>query len=174
MFRFRLGGGNIKYSLTTGPPVNKCCEFCNNSRHMGGPIWINNLHHTVFIQSLLDSLTEERFSTFPRMTGMISMALEELEDVPLYYELARLCNITKLSQGKMTLYLSAILNAGYRVSLTHANKVNFSAPLSVSHAFFFVRLTLLIIPARDQDRRTDQFHLEHDEGLVQAHREGEA
>ena len=53
------------------------------------------------------------------------MALEELSDVPLYYELARLCNITKLSQGKITLYLSAILNAGYRVSLTHANKVLF-------------------------------------------------
>ena len=137
MFSFRLGGGNIKYNLPTGPPVDKCCEFCNNSHHMGGPIWINNLHHTVFVQSLLDSLTEERFSTFPRMTGMISMALEELEDVPLYYELARLCNITKLSQGKMTLYISAILNAGYRVSLTHANKVNFSAPLSVPHAFFF-------------------------------------
>ena len=48
---------------------------------------------------------------------------EELEDVPLYYELARLCNIVKLSQGKITAYLSAILNAGYRVSLTHANKV---------------------------------------------------
>ena len=51
------------------------------------------------------------------------MVLEELEDVPLYYELARLCNIVKLSQGKITSYLSAILNAGYRVSLTHANKV---------------------------------------------------
>lgn len=106
---------------------------------MGGPIWINSLHHTGFVQSLLDSLAEERFSTFPRMTGMLSMALEELEDVPLYYELARLCNITKLSQGKMTLYLSAILHAGYRVSLTHANKVNFSicSTLCFPHILLF-------------------------------------
>ena len=169
MFTFRLGGGHIKYSLPTGPPVDKYCEFCNNSHHLGGPIWINNLHHIGFVQSLLDSLTEERFSTFPRMTGMISMALEELEDVPLYYELARLCNIIKLSQGKMTLYLSAILNAGYRVSLTHANKVSFSAPLSVSHAIY-CSSDPTIIPARDQDRRPAQFPLEHDEGLVQAHR----
>ena len=78
---------------------------------------------------------------------MLSMALEELEDVPLYYELARLCNITKLSQGKMTLYLSAILHAGYRVSLTHANKVNFSYYRPLSHSLLFVR----ILPAWDQD-----------------------
>ena len=107
---------------------------------MGGPIWINSLHHTGFVQSLLDSLAEERFSTFPRMTGMLSMALEELEDVPLYYELARLCNITKLSQGKMTLYLSAILHAGYRVSLTHANKVS----LSICSTFCFPHILLLV------------------------------
>ena len=103
---------------------------------MGGPIWIDKLHNTAFVQSLLDSLTEERFATFPRMTGMISMALEELENVPLYYELARLCNICKLSQGKMTLYLSAILNAGYRVSLTHANKVNFPNRVICTSLYF--------------------------------------
>ena len=81
------------------------------------------MHNQEFSTNLLNSLTEDKFATFARMTGMISMALEELPDVPLYYELARLCNITKLSQGKITLYLSAILNAGYKVSLTHANKV---------------------------------------------------
>ena len=73
---------------------------------------------------------------FSLKTGVVEARerLEELEDVPLYYELARLCNITKLSQGKMTLYLSAILHAGYRVSLTHANKVNFSKYASPSHS----------------------------------------
>ena len=76
-----------------------------------------------FVADLLATVTEERFATWSRMTGMLTMVLEELEDVPLYYELARLCNIVKLSQGKITAYLSAILNAGYRVSLTHANKV---------------------------------------------------
>ena len=64
------------------------------------------------------------------MRGMLSMVLEELPDLPLYYELSRLCNITKLSQGKITDYLSAILNAGYRVSLTHANKVRPTLPSS--------------------------------------------
>jgi len=128
----RLGEGHVKYSIPTGPPVGKYCEFCSNPHHIGGPIWIDKMHNTQFVTDLLHSLTEEKFATFARMTGMISMVLEELEDVPLYYELARLCNIVKLSQGKITSYLSAILNAGYRVSLTHANKhgIKTDAPAS--------------------------------------------
>ena len=90
---------------------------------LGGPIWIAPIHNHTFVTDLLQSLDEDKFQTFPRMVGMLSMVLEELQDIPLYYELARLCNITKQSQGKVTLYLSALLNAGYRVSLTHANKV---------------------------------------------------
>jgi len=43
---------------------------------------------------------------------MLTMVLEELEDVPLYYELTRVCNITKQSTGKLTTFLSAVLNAG--------------------------------------------------------------
>ena len=119
----RLGHGQVKYCRPTGPPVNTNCQFCSNSHHIGGPIWIAPLHDLEFVSDLVDSLTEERFSTVSRMRGMLSMVLEELPDLPLYYELSRLCNITKLSQGKITEYLSAILNAGYRVSLTHANKV---------------------------------------------------
>ena len=119
----RLGGGHVKYSVPTGPPVGKQCEFCSSPHHVGGPVWIDKMHCTDFVADLLATVTEERFATWSRMTGMLTMVLEELEDVPLYYELARLCNIVKLSQGKITAYLSAILNAGYRVSLTHANKV---------------------------------------------------
>jgi len=114
--------GNIKYSLPTGPPVDRECKHCTHHHHIGGPIWIAPIHNTEFVSSVLESLEEEKFNTFARMKGMLSMVLEELQDIPLYYELARLSNITKQSQGKLTLYLSAILNSGYRVSLTHANK----------------------------------------------------
>jgi len=115
-------GGNMKYCLPTGPPVDRACAHCGNSHHIGGPIWLAPIHSPTFVTDLVQSLSEEQFQTYPRMVGMLSMVLEELQDIPLYYELARLCNITKQSQGKLTLYLSALLNAGYRVSLTHANK----------------------------------------------------
>ena len=74
------------------------------------------------MEQLLDSLPGH-LGTLDRLVGMLTMVLEELEDVPLYYELTRVCNITKQSTGKLTTFLSAVLNAGYRVSLTHANRV---------------------------------------------------
>jgi len=125
-------GKNLKYSLVTGPPVGQSCEHCGSGFHMGGPIWLNPLHDKPFISELLQSIQESNFATRERMEGMLSMALEELDDVPLYYEIPRLTNICKLSQEKLTFYTSAILNAGYKFSLSHANKhaLKTTAPIS--------------------------------------------
>ena len=43
----RLGGGHMKYSVPTGPPVGKHCEFCSSPHHVGGPVWIDKMHCTV-------------------------------------------------------------------------------------------------------------------------------
>jgi len=114
-------GTNLKFSLPHGPPVDKNCKHCSHSHHIGGPIWLAPIHNTKFVEQLLDSLPGH-LGTLDRLVGMLTMVLEELEDVPLYYELTRVCNITKQSTGKLTTFLSAVLNAGYRVSLTHANR----------------------------------------------------
>lgn len=68
------------------------------------------------------------------------MALEELQDVPLYYELPRLTNIVKLSSEKLTVYTSAILNAGYRFSLSHANKAGLKTTAPLSFLWDIMRL----------------------------------
>ena len=118
-------GTNLKFSLPHGPPVDQNCKHCGHSHHIGGPIWLAPIHNTKFVEQLLDSLPGH-LGTLDRLVGMLTMVLEELEDVPLYYELTRVCNITKQSTGKLTTFLSAVLNAGYRVSLTHANRVGVS------------------------------------------------
>jgi len=125
-------GKNKKYSLVTGPPVGRSCEHCASSFHMGGPIWLDPLHDVQFVAQLLQSIQDSEFATEDRMKGMLTMVLEELQDVPLYYELPRLSNIVKLSLEKLTVYTSAILNAGYKFSLSHANKsgIKTTAPLS--------------------------------------------
>jgi len=125
-------GKNMKYSLVTGPPVDRSCEHCSSPFHMGGPIWLNPIQDKQFINELLDSIEENKYATERRITGMLTMALEELEDVPLYYEIPRLTNIVKKSQEKLTKYTSAILNAGYQFSLSHANRsgLKTTAPLS--------------------------------------------
>merc|ERR1719312_393970 len=57
------------------------------------------------------------------MVGMLSVVAEELPDVPLYYSQDRLYSMVKVGSNKFTLIRSALLNAGYRVSLSHANKL---------------------------------------------------
>ncbi len=57
------------------------------------------------------------------MAGMLAMVNEELPDVPFYYVHDRLCSLAKVSASKMSTFRSAILNGGYRVSLSHANRL---------------------------------------------------
>jgi len=114
-------GVNLKFSLPRGPPVDARCAHCGHGHHIGGPVWIAPIHDQAFVASLLASLPGH-LGTLARLVGMLTMVVEELQDVPLYYELTRVCSITKQSCGKLVLFLSAILNSGYRVSLTHANK----------------------------------------------------
>ncbi len=54
---------------------------------------------------------------------MYISAGEELPDVPLYYMQDRLCSLLHAESGKMVLFRSALLNAGFRVSLSHANRL---------------------------------------------------
>lgn len=109
------------------------------------------------MEQLLESLPGH-LGTLDRLVGMLTMVLEELEDVPLYYELTRVCNITKQSTGKLTTFLSAFLNAGYRVSLTHANRVGISE---------YFPLIQYLISERYQDRRPSRILVANDACLVQ-------
>ncbi|XP_054283171.1 tRNA (guanine(26)-N(2))-dimethyltransferase-like isoform X1 [Macrosteles quadrilineatus] len=109
-----------KFSLTQGPPVGTNCFHCNHKHNMGGPIWTNPIYSTKFVESMLQVLEKGRFGTAKRMQGMLEVIREELQDVPLYYTISGLC--TKLHCQAIPLIdiRSAILNAGYRVSASHA------------------------------------------------------
>ena len=72
---------------------------------------------------LIDSLKNfDSLGTKERMEGMLTMVKEELPDVPFYYTYDRLCAIVKVQMSKLSVLRSALLNAGYKVSLSHANR----------------------------------------------------
>jgi len=124
--------GSKRYTLVSGPPVNQECQQCGHDYFMGGPVWLDPLHDVAFINRLIDGLQAGEYATEERIIGMLTMAAEELQDVPLYYEIPRLTAIVKQSQEKLTHYTSAILNAGYSFSLSHANRhgLKTTAPIS--------------------------------------------
>ncbi|MBN3301995.1 TRM1 dimethyltransferase, partial [Amia calva] len=117
-------GNHMKYSAATGPPVGPNCEHCGHKHQLGGPVWAEPLHNLEFVGRVLAAVSgnPSRFGTSRRIEGMLSMVTEELQDVPLYYTLDSMsstlhCNTPSLLQAR-----SALLHAGYRVSLSHACK----------------------------------------------------
>uniref|UniRef100_A0A8D0G545 tRNA (guanine(26)-N(2))-dimethyltransferase n=1 Tax=Sphenodon punctatus TaxID=8508 RepID=A0A8D0G545_SPHPU len=128
-------GNNFKYSAASGPPVGPTCEHCQQRHQLGGPMWAEALHDVDFVQRVLSAVTNNlgRFRTSQRILGVLSMVLEELHDVPLYYTLDHLSSTIRCNTPSLLQFRSALLHAGYRVSLSHACKkaVKTDAPPSV-------------------------------------------
>ncbi|XP_071275071.1 tRNA (guanine(26)-N(2))-dimethyltransferase isoform X2 [Agelaius tricolor] len=128
-------GSSFKYSPATGPPVGPTCEFCQQRHQVGGPVWAEPLHDPSFVEGLLAALERSpgRFQTEPRMRGMLSVIAEELSDVPLYYTLDGLSSTVRSNTPALLQLRSALLHAGFRVSLSHAcrNAVKTDAPPAV-------------------------------------------
>uniref|UniRef100_A0A8C8STQ9 tRNA (guanine(26)-N(2))-dimethyltransferase n=1 Tax=Pelusios castaneus TaxID=367368 RepID=A0A8C8STQ9_9SAUR len=128
-------GNNFKYSAATGPPVGPSCEYCHQQHQLGGPMWAEPIHDLAFVQRVLLALGSNpgRFGTQDRLQGMLSMVTEELSDIPLYYTLDSLSSTVHCNTPSLLQIRSALLHAGYRVSLSHAckNTVKTDAPPSV-------------------------------------------
>uniref|UniRef100_A0A452I4C4 tRNA (guanine(26)-N(2))-dimethyltransferase n=1 Tax=Gopherus agassizii TaxID=38772 RepID=A0A452I4C4_9SAUR len=128
-------GSNFKYSAASGPPVGPSCEHCHQRHQLGGPMWAEPLHDQAFVQRVLSALGSNpgRFGTQDRIQGVLSMVTEELSDVPLYYTLDCLSSTIHCNTPSLLQFRSALLHAGYRVSLSHAckNAIKTDAPPSI-------------------------------------------
>ncbi|KAF3424129.1 hypothetical protein E2986_07553 [Frieseomelitta varia] len=111
------------YKLTSSPYVDQLCKICQHKQHEGGPIWLGPLHNEYFVNNLLCNLDSIKLGTFKRMVGVLNVIHEEL-NVPLYYTLDRLMSIVRCVTPSMLIFRSALLNAGYRVSYSHACKTS--------------------------------------------------
>ncbi|XP_042304454.1 tRNA (guanine(26)-N(2))-dimethyltransferase isoform X2 [Sceloporus undulatus] len=117
-------GNNVNYKAACGPPVGPSCEHCHQRHQLAGPLWAEPLHDVGFVQQVLSAVGSNpgRFQTSQRIQGILSMVLEELNDVPLYYTLDNLSKTVHCSSPSLLQFRSALLHAGYRVSLSHACK----------------------------------------------------
>ncbi|ESN93195.1 hypothetical protein HELRODRAFT_157901 [Helobdella robusta] len=126
---------NFKYIAPASPPVGEQCNNCKGKHVFAGPIWSDPIHNNHFIQQLI-SLTEKRkseFKTSDRVIGMLSVISEELHDVPLYYDIDHLCTVLHCTSIGFLPIRSALLNSGFSVSLSHAekNSLKTNAPMAI-------------------------------------------
>ncbi|XP_071954596.1 tRNA (guanine(26)-N(2))-dimethyltransferase-like [Antedon mediterranea] len=125
-----------RFTPATGPPCGQICTDCGSNFQVGGPIWNEPIHDLDFVQNLvstLDDIPKEKYKRFKKIKGTLTVITEELQDSPLYYTLSRLCNIIHCTVPSNVKFRSALLNAGYRVSITHtsAEAIKTDAPSSV-------------------------------------------
>jgi tRNA (guanine26-N2/guanine27-N2)-dimethyltransferase len=62
------------------------CDQCGKIYHIGGPIWSDPLHDVDFVKAVIEDITaaKEKYGTFVRMNGLLSVIAEELPESPLY------------------------------------------------------------------------------------------
>ncbi|OZJ05620.1 hypothetical protein BZG36_01505 [Bifiguratus adelaidae] len=126
--------GGSRHTPNTGPVVGTKCEHCGGSHHVGGPFWNASLHDNEFVQVMKKEVKDNgtAYGTERRMEGMLSVISEEL-NVPFYWTLGRLTSRMQCTSIPMTTVFSALLNGGYKASVSHcaADSVKTDAPASV-------------------------------------------
>ncbi|XP_022089440.1 tRNA (guanine(26)-N(2))-dimethyltransferase-like isoform X2 [Acanthaster planci] len=126
---------NFKYKNALGPPVGTNCENCGSRFLLGGPMWAEPIHDPDFVKKLLSHITahSDRFHTSPRMKGILTLISEELLDCPLYHKFSQLFSHIRSPCPPIKKFRSALLNAGYQVSLSHitAEAIKTNAPHTV-------------------------------------------
>jgi len=118
-------GNSVKYlSSPVISGVGEKCIHCQHRVHVGGPLWAEKIHNTDFVRAVKDlaqSPDTPDLNTKDRIVGMLTVVDEELPDVPLYFVMDEgICGALRCFTPPAVKYRSAILNAGYRVSLSHA------------------------------------------------------
>eukprot|EP00127_Corallochytrium_limacisporum_P005903 Clim_evm48s214 gene=Clim_evmTU48s214 len=140
------GSRAVPASLTFDP---SSCNVCGSQSRQYGPVWNRPIHDVEFVRRVIARInrveeeakkrveeadttgdaknkkgikTYSSFATAQRMIGFLSVAAEELPDIPFYYTIPGVSAVMRVSAPGLTLFRSALLNAGYRVSGSHANR----------------------------------------------------
>ncbi|CAM9644278.1 tRNA (guanine(26)-N(2))-dimethyltransferase [Lampetra planeri] len=132
MGKSTVHNSGLKFTAATGPPMGPNCENCGQRHHLGGPIWTGAIHDINYVQKIISAVevNRTRFKTSDRIIGMLAVVTEELQDCPLYYGLDQLSSVIRCNTPSLLEFRSAVLHAGYRVSLSHAckNAIKTDAP----------------------------------------------
>uniref|UniRef100_A0A6G1SPM0 tRNA (guanine(26)-N(2))-dimethyltransferase n=1 Tax=Aceria tosichella TaxID=561515 RepID=A0A6G1SPM0_9ACAR len=116
----------VKYKFKTPDvQVGDKCRICDGRFTIFGPIWNGPIHDVKFLELLKQELEisepKNEFGTFRRIQGLIQLCIEEL-DVPLFLSATTMASILRMRLPRFKDFMSALVNAGYKVSISHTNQ----------------------------------------------------
>ena len=134
--------GNVtKYHPGAGPVVPQRCPNCGWHYNMGGPIWSDPIHDKTWLKNIKEEVekNKDRYPGYGKVHALLTMAQEELPDVPLHYDLHSMGGTLKATPPNHWLFKSAIINAGYRVSGCHSSALGIKTDAPVETLWDILR-----------------------------------
>lgn len=113
--------GTIKYG-NASLKSSSACDECGFPYSIGGPMYAGPIHDADFVERVikLAKVADPKiYGTLDRIEGMLTLAQEELKN-PHYWSINRMAKILHCQSPPQRLVASALLNAGFHVSGTHA------------------------------------------------------
>ncbi|GAA5912975.1 hypothetical protein JCM6882_008888 [Rhodosporidiobolus microsporus] len=132
---------NTSYHIPAGPPKETAgaggkCGECGGTFHIAGPLWSAPIHNKDFVAEMLEHVeaNEGDFKTSDRIKGMLTVAKSEVE-MPLYFSPAKMASLFHATCPTIQTVGSALLNAGYKISRSHAvaGSIKTDAPRKFVH-----------------------------------------
>lgn len=114
-----LNKSNVRFGLASGPPCGTTCQHCDGRLSVAGPMWSGSLHDPSFVAKVLANLPKVKLGTSDRIAGMLTVAQHELSN-PFYFTPARVASAFHATSPPLLKVASALVNAGYSVSRSHA------------------------------------------------------
>lgn len=140
--------------------VPHICPQCGDSYKLGGPYWTAPLHRQDFVKLCLNHVQQnsDKFKMEKRIKGLLTILGQELPDVPLFYDLGHIAKKFKMSSPPMVKVRSAILNAGYQVSMAHCmpNSIKTNAPVQVLYDIMRVHYNQEVASKQEQEQEKKQ------------------
>ncbi|SNX86245.1 related to N2,N2-dimethylguanosine tRNA methyltransferase [Melanopsichium pennsylvanicum] len=134
---------NHKYNSAQGPPVGERCNECGNKMHLGGPMWLGDVHDADFCNSILTNLdaNPSAFHTWPRIRGMVSLAAQELsgDNAMFYFTPPKASGLFHCVSPPLDKMVSALISAGHKVSRSHAAAGSLKTTASRAQVFDVLR-----------------------------------
>ncbi|KAJ7567567.1 hypothetical protein O6H91_02G153100 [Diphasiastrum complanatum] len=124
-----------RYMPGIGPAILPNCKQCGKHFNMGGPIWSAPIHDPNWVDLTLAVATKfkTRHPAYEKIHSILTAVSEELLDIPLFVSLHSMSATLKCTPPSSVIFRSAVVNAGYRVSGSHANPLGLKtdAPMDV-------------------------------------------
>ncbi|KAM0677956.1 tRNA methyltransferase 1 [Binucleata daphniae] len=105
------------------------CDHCKQTLKICGPLYNKKIKDSNFIDTMIERANNNRIS------GVLLLIKDEI-DTFLFYVIPDLCHYLRCDCIPLVKFITAILNLGYKASLTHCelNSVKTNAPITILYA----------------------------------------